>query len=318
LESLSLTSTDPNERHRSERLNLAQAIQSPRGVARSISRHFRRLRSKYAEIGPYKIHLPAQHEVLEYKRNYHLYDTALAKIAGVLRDKYADLHAIDIGANIGDTAALIRESGEIPVLCIEGDPLALPFLRENAMNLGDGIEIEPSFVGKEGMSVDLNSASNLGFNASLIAGRDKQGEVELRPLSTILVAHPRFKGSKLLKTDTEGFDFDILRLSMSFIRQAKPVIFFEYGPHLRQDEPLAGLDTIAQLISAGYSDFIYYDNFGNFLLHVEAKSQSIMNDLDSYLGSNRRHGLVVHYFDICALHQEDADMVSRIKSETQR
>jgi len=27
------------------------------------------------------------------------------------------------------------------------------------------------------------------------------------------------------------------------------------------------------LVSVGYSNFIYYDNFGNFLLHVEAKTE---------------------------------------------
>ena len=301
-----------------ESLNLARKILSPMRVARSISRRFKRLRSKYANIGPYRIHFPAKHEILEYKKTYHLYDTALAKIAGVLKEKYPDLHAIDIGANIGDTAALIRESAEIPVLCIEGDPLVLLYLRENAINLGGGIEIEPSFVGQDGMPVDLDSASNLGFNASLVAGRDKQGAVKLRPLSTILAAHSRFRRSKLLKTDTEGFDFDILRLSKGFIQEVKPVIFFEYGPHFRPNEPLAGLDTIKLLISIGYSDFIYYDNFGNFLLHVEAKQENILADLDAYLASNRRHGVAIHYFDICALHREDADTFPKIKAQTQR
>lgn len=291
---------------------------SPTRVVNSIAYRVKMLRSKYAEIGPYRLHLPASHQVLEYKRSYHLYDTALSKIAAVIREKYPDIHAIDIGANVGDTAALIRESAEIPVLCIEGDPLALPFLKENALGLGAGIEIEPSFVGVGGMTVDLGSASNLGFNASLVAGRGKQGSVRLHPLSAILEAHPRFGRSKLLKTDTEGFDFEILRHSMSFIREVKPVIFLEYAPQFRPDEPLGGIRMLKQLIEVGYSDFIYYDNFGNLLTCVEAKDERILEDFDAYLASNIRHGIAIHYFDICALHQEDADLMPKIKLLTQR
>jgi FkbM family methyltransferase len=297
---------------------MVRKILNPKRVARSISCRLKKLRPKYADIGPYRIHLPPTHQVLEYKQKYHLYDTALAKIATVLKEKYPDLHAIDIGANVGDTAALIREFAEIPVLCIEGDPLALTYLRENVARLGEGVEIEPCFVGRDGLTVDLGAATNLGFNANLVAGEGKQGAVILRPMSSILAAHSRFRNSKLLKTDTEGFDFDILRLSLDIIRHAKPVIFFEYAPQFRPDDLLAGLDTLKQLISVGYSHFIYYDNFGNYLTQVEAKDQTTLDDLDAYLASNRRHGVAIHYFDICALHHEDADLTSKIKLQTQR
>jgi hypothetical protein len=122
---------------------------------------------------------------------------------------------------------------------------------------------------------------------------------------------------KLLKTDTEGFDFDIIRQSIEFVQQSRPAVFFEYNPHFLPDEPCAGLETLEALIRVGYSDFIYYDNFGHFLLHSNASNRRIFSDLDSYLASNRKHGVAVWYFDICALHREDADLVSEIRSYTQ-
>jgi FkbM family methyltransferase len=255
---------------------------------------------------------------LNYRSSFHLYDTALARIASILKAKYHTLHAIDIGANVGDTAALIREFAEIPVLCIEGDPVLLPILTENAIRLGPGVTIEPSFVGEDGKAVNLNSADDLGRNACLVKAMDPQGSVRLRSLRSILTDYPAFCSAKLLKTDTEGFDFDIIRQSLDFIQQSKPVVFFEYDPYLRPNEPHAGLETIEALIRAGYSNFIYYDNFGNFLLQSEASNSSIFSDLDGYLASNRRHGVAVYYFDICALHQEDADLGPKIKSCTQK
>ena len=292
-------------------------IWHPVRSANSLYRRLRKLKPQYAQIGQYSIRLPVNSQWLNYRRAFHLYDTALARIASILKAKYPTLHAIDIGANVGDTAALIRESAEIPVLCIEGDPVLLPILTENAARLGPGVIINPSFVGPEGKAVSLNSADELGWNACLVQAINPRGSVKLRSLGAILADHPEFCGAKLLKTDTEGFDFDIIRQSLEFIQRSKPVVFFEYNPHFRPDEPRAGLIAIQALIRVGYSDFIYYDNFGNFLLHSDASNTSIFSDLDGYLASNRRHGVAIYYFDICALHQEDADIVPKIRSYTQ-
>ncbi|HEY1803076.1 MAG TPA: FkbM family methyltransferase [Terracidiphilus sp.] len=296
----------------------ARQVLRPARYIRSLCQRLRKPNARYAKIGRYQIRLPANGQLLDYKAAFSLYDTALGKIASVLRVKYPGLRAIDVGANVGDTAALIREFGDIPVLCIEGDPSLLPLLQENVVRLGPGLEIEHSFVGPDGAGINLGVADGLGRNACLAEAVDERGAVKLRSLRTILASHPDFAGSKLLKTDTEGFDFDILRQSLEFIRRARPVVFSEYDPHFRPAEGRAGPDTIRLLVDAGYSDLIYYDNFGNFLLHIEANCQRIVDDLDAYLASNRRHGIAVHYFDICALHQEDSDLVPAIRALTQK
>lgn len=270
---------------------------------------------KYDTIGGHRIRLAAGSRTLEYKRKCRLYDTALGHIANVVRSKYLDLHAIDIGANVGDTAALIRNVVDIPVLCVEGDPALLPILKENAESLGPDVVIEPSFVGSEGQTADPDLIDDAGRNSSLIAASNHGGSIKFRSLQDILRKHPAFLGAKLLKTDTEGFDFDILRGSLDFIRQARPVIFFEYDPHFRPNEPTSGLETINALRNVGYSDFIYYDNFGHLLLRANATQLGAFADLDSYLASNRRHGAVVYYFDVCAFHRDDADLALLVKND---
>jgi len=223
----------------------------------------RRPKPQYAQIGKYRVRLALNSQWLHLRSVYPLYDTALGRIAGALRTKYPTLHAIDIGANVGDTAAVIRESAEIPVLCIEGDPVLLPILTENVARMGPGVVIKPSLVGPDAKYGNLELTDDVGCNASLVRALAPNGSVKLRSLAAILADHPEFSSAKLMKTDAEGFDFDILRQSLEFIKQSRPVVFFEYNPHFRVDAPHAGVDTIEALIRAGYSDFFYYDNFGH-------------------------------------------------------
>jgi FkbM family methyltransferase len=293
--------------------NTSHPVRLAKGVAKKIAS---KVWKRYDMIGPYRVRLPVNSRLLAYKRAFKLQDTPLGEVARVVRSKYPDVHAIDIGANVGDTAALIRKAGNIPVLCIEGDPELLPILKENADVIGPGITIEPSFIGTDGQTVDPGLIVDLGRNASIKAAIKDKGLIKLRSLQSILKDHPTFCEAKLLKTDTEGFDFDILRQSLEFIRSSKPVIFFEYDPGFSIAEPKAGLDTISALIDAGYSDFVYYDNYGNFLIHVMASQFSILTDLDNYLASNRAFGIAVYYFDVCAFHRHDADLVVKLRSSS--
>ncbi len=290
--------------------HMIRPIRSAKSVAKKIAG---KVWKRYDTIGAYRIRLPVNSRLPMYKRAFKLQDTPLGDVARVVRAKYPDLHAIDIGANVGDTAALIRKAGEIPVLCIEGDSELLSILAENAAVMGAGIVVEKSFVGAEGQAVDPALIVDRGRNASLKAAIQDEGSIKLRSLRSILEDHPEFSQAKLLKTDTEGFDFDILRQSLDFIHGSKPVIFFEYDPGLRPAESRAGLDTIGALIEAGYSDFIYYDNYGNFLIHAKAQQLDILTDLHNYLASNRAFGAAVYYFDVCAFHEQDADLALELR-----
>jgi FkbM family methyltransferase len=271
---------------------------------------------KYDKVGSCLIRLPDRSQVLHYKEQFHLYDTALADIAEVVWTRYPNVHAIDIGANVGDSAALIRKAAKIPVLCVEGDSLLLPILEENVSGMGPGVAIEPSFVGVDGDRVDIGSIDDPGHNASIVNAFSDRGQITLRSLERILEDYPAFSRAKLMKVDVEGMDFDLIRLSAGFIRNVRPVIFFEYNPSFRPDKPDAGLETIDVLIGAGYSVFLYYDNFGNFLLSADAVNRRLFIDLDRYLASNRRHGVAIYYFDICAFHAEDSDLAPVVRSRS--
>ena len=279
----------------------------------------RRNLPQHTQIGPYRIRLPKGSQLNFYQRCFRRYDAALGDIATLLHAARPDLHAIDIGANVGDTAAVMRKQADIPVLCIEGDQRLLPVLRANCRQMGARVVIEPSFVGQPGMAVDVSRIGDAGRNASLVgavvsgAAAEAPGAARFASMRDIIARHPAFARAGLVKIDTEGFDFDIIRDAADFLADVRPVVFFEYAPSFRPDTPDAGPATLRQLAALGYRRFLYYDNFGNFLVSVAADDVEQCLDLHAYLAGNQRHGTVVHYFDICAFHERDLDLARQVR-----
>jgi FkbM family methyltransferase len=265
-------------------------------------------------VGRHMIRLPRGSQLKNFQHHFRRYDFALGPIASTIARKYPDFSAIDIGANVGDTAAIICHKRDVPVLCVEGDAALLPLLHTNARRIGPHIVIEEAFVGAEGDTVDLGAICGSGLNATLTPAADGAPRLRLQTLAEILDRHPNFRSAKLLKIDTEGYDFRIIEGSLHFLAAAKPVVFFEYDPSFHAPDLRAGIKTIQILLAIGYGHAIVYDNHGNFMLSMSGGDMvERFTDLNAFLASNRRYGTAVHYIDVCAIHDEDADLHSAIR-----
>src|SRR5690349_19398723 len=73
--------------------------------------------------------LPMSHPLPLYRREYPQYSSNVGRIAAAIARNTPDFTFIDIGANVGDTLAIVRANAEFPVLCIEGAEQYLPVLR---------------------------------------------------------------------------------------------------------------------------------------------------------------------------------------------
>lgn len=272
--------------------------------------------SKEYSIGPYQIILPPDHLLDGYQSTWLRYDRALGYIAGAVFQKYPESSAIDIGANVGDSAALIKQYADIPVLCVEGNPEFLEYLKQNALRIG-GIEIAEYFVGKDGDYVNLERLLSGGGTASIIDAItvEESTVTQTKSLTSIIANYPQFQNSKLLKIDTDGFDFFIIQSSIDVISQLSPVLYFEYDISFDPHGETAGLETIQSLFDIGYEYFIVYDNYGNYLISLSNQEYDRFLDLTTYLVSNHRHSgtPVVCYFDICAFTENDIDLFEEIR-----
>jgi FkbM family methyltransferase len=268
---------------------------------------------KEYRIGRHQVLLPYDHSLGHYQDRWHRYDQALGRIAQEVRRKYRDATVIDVGANVGDTAALVCTYEDVPVLAIEGNSHFLPYLKENARRIGDHVEVFECFVGPSDTAIDSDAIVTRRGTASIVsavgAGTASAG---VKSLSWIVAANPRFGAARLLKIDTDGFDFQILRSSLHYLAEAHPVLFFEYDTGIRAEDESQSLAAIEELMEIGYDRYIVYDNFGNFLMSVDRGAT--FAELNAFLRSNRRHGVAVYYFDVCCFHRSDRDLFDAVRS----
>jgi FkbM family methyltransferase len=181
---------------------------------------------------------------------------------------------IDIGANIGDSAVLIKLAGNLHVLCVEGDKDYLDLLATNTQNLKN-VEVEPSFIGE---NKGLTLVKERG-TAELRPGTDT---VKMVSFDELISLHPAFAQTSLLKIDTDGFDGIIIRNGLSFITKQKPIIFFEYDVRLFLLHGYNGLEILEDLKQVGYEYVIAYKNYGDFHSSLKLSDTKAVKEMDAY------------------------------------
>jgi FkbM family methyltransferase len=272
--------------------------------------------SKTVTIGRSELLLPADHPLDRYQVSYPRYDKALGEIAYLIRAKYPDATAIDIGANVGDSAALICTYDDVPTLCVEGHPGFLELLRENASRIGPHVQIEASFVGAADSRAVYRIDDHRTGTAKLVESNEQAGgvEIETKSLATLLAEHSEFADSRLLKIDTDGFDFPIINASVETLGIMQPVLFYEYAPFEGTNGIADGFNTMQSLAAAGYEKMMVYDNFGHFLINLDIPDNDRFIELNGFLCSNRAFGSAIYYLDICAFAPRDRDVFKALRA----
>src|SRR6202007_2233402 len=105
---------------------------------------------------------------------------------------------------------------------------------------------------------------------------EAENKTRMRTLENILEEFPDFRNSKILKVDTDGYDTFVLRGSEGYLKNVKPVVFFEFDPHLirsNNDDPFS---FITYLKNCGYYYFIFYMNNGDYLLSCDIEQRNII------------------------------------------
>lgn len=276
---------------------------------------------KLYTVGNFPLVMPIDHPLDQYQGHWHRYDRALGYISRLVFRKYPHATAIDVGANVGDSAALIRSNSPAPILCLEGNPSFIPYLVENPSQIGD-VCLEFCFVGSKIGAVSPGNIHTYGGTATFRSEAQSHQEdgIPVRTLNDILEIFPALLNNKLLKIDTDGHDFEILESYTGQLRDQQPVIFFEYDITFEANGPMIGLQTLESLIESGYLHYVVYDNFGNYWGRVEDGNMDRLIDLTTCLFSHRSLSgkPAIYYLDICGFTDTDHDLFSELVSlETQ-
>lgn len=260
-----------------------------------------------AQIGLSRLYLPFSHQLPFILKSTPHYSTNLTRIAELVCLKYPNMAFIDIGANIGDSVALLRTKTAFPILCVEGDNYFFEILQKNCKQFND-VYVANEYVGES--NIQLNAVSvGIGGTAHLTQTIGLQNVIQTKTLSALLENYPLFSHSKMLKIDTDGFDNKILRGSVDFLKVAKPVIFFEYDPFFLSQQHDDGLSIFNILSQVGYANLLIYENNGELLVSADVDNTRLLEDINHYYTGRNS----IRYCDICAFHEEDVDLFERIR-----
>jgi len=262
---------------------------------------------KEYRLGRTMLALPPSHQLDHFHQHWPRLQLALGDIAQAVAGKYSGFSAIDIGANIGDTAAIICSRDDVATLCIEGNPVYWPYLEENARRIGSHVVIDRSFIGETAGAQPLAVHTDPSGTAKLVPAEDGS-EITLRTFDQVLREHPRFIRSKLIKIDVDGFDFEIIRGAVALLKALQPILFYEYAPIESGTGGGDGMDIFRVLTEIGYNRFLIWDGYGHYMVHLTDADFDKFVDLTFFLVSNRRFGPAIYHYDICAFPVGDTDL----------
>jgi FkbM family methyltransferase len=254
------------------------------------------------KIGPNVLKLPANHRLPWTFEKHPLYSRNLNRINSyIARDMGRPYTIIDIGANIGDSALLLRETdSKNRIVCIEGNPEYLPWLEENVKQL-KGVDIVKTFVGSDGESKYGKLVSDGRGTTYIAESSAASGDAIHYTALKDIISRAGITGEiRLIKIDTDGFDCQIIKGNMETIEGFKSVLFFEYAPAWFPGGKDTQADIFDYLAQHGYGYFIFYDGVGNYLISCTAAELGTIGKEMHF-----HFSLGVRFGDIAAFHKDD-------------
>lgn len=245
-------------------------------------------------VGAHNISLPARHELPKYQEAHRLYDRFPLILGEVLPT--ADL-IVDVGANVGDTAAAFCNAAGRRIICVEGSRRFFGLLEENARMLrrhGHEITCVNALIGPPGISGEIREGASSGELLPTKDGRQTQSLDEA--ISPLLQSDSRIV---LIKTDTDGMDGSILLSGERSLRQHEPLLLWEN--EIKTAESFSTYSAAFRMLeSIGYNRFSVFDNFGNLILETATIHQ--LDSLSRYVLSmeEQQSTRTVYYFDVFA------------------
>jgi FkbM family methyltransferase len=199
------------------------------------------------------------HNLPRYVAEHPLYDTALpAFVAFLIERTKQRVFFVDIGANVGDTAALVAAAtgpDHVSFLCVEADDEFFSFLQENTKNL----EVQACHViAGANNRIDNAVIRSAGGSAAVVLGIGDPKQV-IR-VDDLIDGRP----VDLIKIDTDGFEYEVLSGLSDTLTKQNPYLFVEFSPrHLQRYGQVAPSTVLSLLQSYGYISTIVYDNLGH-------------------------------------------------------
>ena len=261
------------------------------------------------ELGQLSIHLPRYHKLPEYQQRHRQYDSFLPHL---VKDLNRDDIIIDVGANCGDTlAGMVSKNPKLHYICIEPDDEFYSYLLSNTARIKQkfpdtSIDLVKGFISDSEVAAGLIGEGGTKHRDKTVAGGFKSSR-----LADIVDKLGIVKAVRLIKSDVDGYDYDVINSAGRLLESERVILFFECQYfEIGQREGFIRL--FGDLLKLGFSDFRFFDNFGEFILNT---SDSKMHGelIDYVMRQNQNKATrTIYYFDILASKPPDHIFLSRV------
>jgi hypothetical protein len=138
--------------------------------------------------------------------------------------------------------------------------------------------------------------------------------MEYKKLDDIL---PDIDTVVLLKSDVDGFDFDVIESAEKILAASEPILFFEN--QIDNDIQYQGFDRLYDFLEQkGYNTVYIFDNFGNII--VEKSNYHILRNINRYVYSMAKYNTTrtIYYTDVLAVTDKRLSTVEQAMDDYKR
>lgn len=273
-----------------------------------------------AEIYGRTMTIPAEHPlpaILTFTPQYNRGLGLAAKVVAAASAPGSPLAMIDVGANIGETAAIVESHapGRYRCLCVEPDADLAELCRLNH-RANPRVQVTRSFVGeREGAKVRLQDDGRANPATVLAEGPGEGSEAEGKLLRLDTIAGEfaeQHGGIDLIKVDTEGYDFSVLRSADNLLKSYHPALFFEWFPAFLSGLGESVCGGFAYLAELKYRHFVFFASCGNYYCRASDPDELFLRSLSAVALADPS----IQYFDVFA--STDAGVCDALVEESIR
>lgn len=270
------------------------------------------------ELHGYELSVPSGHILLQFhtpgSNVFQPYrEQGLALVATALARLHRRGVAVDIGANVGDTLALIARSSTLDILCVEPSDYFLPYLRHNvARHFSERATVVDCYITAHDDDPG-RALFHWGGTAKPIDGAPYSEHGSVVPIGRLVGQAGEVA---LLKIDTDGADLEIVEGCLDARSPTFP-IYFELeittpDPDEARTACAQAQRFFAHAVEAGYRTAFVWDDPGRFYGRLDLSTDATVRNLLNYLTRLRHRP--VWGFDICVVHESDSAMARELSN----
>lgn len=237
------------------------------------------------------------HQLPFYQKEFPLYDRQLSKLCHYIHNELnRTINIIDVGANIGDTVLNI-DLKDAFYLCVEGNEEYSKLIRPNLKHHFN-YSLEKCYLTDNPNEKKYKADISYGTNKLILSNNPQEGII-IQTLDQLIEKKYNNTYFDIIKIDTDGFDFKVIRGAKKIIHKWNPILYFEWDKAFCKEQGEDPISIFPMLNDLGYTECILFDNLGNLFDIIKTNNLPKLKDcIERTIG----YGLP-HYYDVLTINK---------------